>query len=469
MTSLVGSIVESYSELPLRLYQICKLSKVQWKGSSNYAAPKYRNELRPRQGLFRTREFRMKDLYTFDSTVREALETYNTVRDAYAAFFNELKLPYLVAGASSGAIGGDISHEYHFQSSRGEDSIVSCENCAHCINEEIAHTSRSEAMKELATIDQQQESLDHQYWYGLSKDRHTLVQAVFPRRIGGHKFDMKTQRATQVNPYVLKHHFPFLDLSIDNALRANQAQDSKSIKEIVQIYDHRIPHAFREAPIPENLNKDKDVIVVDRQELRPDLVRLQTGDNCPACGAGSIKIEKAVEVGHTFHLGTRYSEPFAATVAPDSPQQEAHQGTGITSEHTLLQMGCHGIGVSRLIAAVADALADEKGLNWPSSVAPFQVIIVPTKGQKDAAEEVYDHLCSNSQYDMDTLIDDRQKPFGWKMKDADLIGYPVIVVVGRDWQSQRKCEVQCRRLANLKNQVSLESLRDTVTALLKQL
>lgn len=295
----MANAVQSYKDLPLRLYQVSR---------------KYRDEARPRQGLLRGREFVMKDLYTFDVTDEEARETYEAVRAAYAAFFDELHLPYIMAGADSGNMGGSLSHEYHFPSEIGEDTVIRCPSCDFTVNEEI-----------------------------------------------------------------------------------------------------RVAHP------------DQDPKV------------------CPSCLQRSLEHHRAIEIGHTFHLGTRYSVPLDATVLDAN------------NETTPIFMGCHGIGVTRLIGAVASLLADSKGLSWPLAIAPFGVVIVATTGSQMASAgdlcSVYDQLTATG---LDAAIDDRQRSVGWRLKDADLVGYPFIVVLGSQWGSQM-VELQCRRLG-IKEHVHVDQL-----------
>jgi prolyl-tRNA synthetase len=197
-----------------------------------------------------------------------------------------------------------------------------------------------------------------------------------------------------------------------------------------------------------------------------NLLRIVSGDSCPRCSDGKLNVQKAIELGHTFHLGTRYSEPLSATVDVPAGNSEAFVGSeGPRLNQVPLQMGCHGIGLSRLIGAIAETLADDKGLNWPRVIAPFEVVIISGKGLDEAALEVYDTLRSKSSMtdrsELDLILDDRAESFPWKLQDADLVGYPIIVVVGRRWRTERKCEVQCRRL-KLHKQVSIEVLPDFV-------
>ncbi|KAL8826400.1 MAG: hypothetical protein Q9191_003827 [Dirinaria sp. TL-2023a] len=297
-------------------------------------ARKYRDELRPRQGLLRGREFLMKDLYTFDMTNEAALATYDTVRQAYNLFFDDLKIPYVVAAADSGSIGGDLSHEYHALSEHGEDTVICCRKCGYAINEELDSA---------------------------------------------------------------KEH-----------------------------------------------------------------------SRCPKCSDTSMKAAKAIELGHTFHLSTRYSKPLGLAIAPQPSESSSTISAQV--QKIPLQMGCHGIGISRMIAAVAAIYADRKGLNWPRRMAPFEVAIVPGKRHMLETPLVSEALNGRSRLEplVDVAIDDRDKEFGWKLNDADLIGYPIIVIMGRKWAKMRTCEVQCRRL-EVKEDVHIDELGARVRELLNKL
>lgn len=505
ITKLVGSLVRSYKDLPLRLYQITR---------------KYRDEARPRQGLLRTREFLMKDLYTFDATREAALESYETVRAAYSAFFDEFKIPFLVAKAASGEMGGDLSHEFHFPTIKGEDNIVSCDHCDYVANEELAKSAlspglvlgpgarRTDVMKMLnfASNDNALEDPDGLYrqWFGFSKDCQILFQVIYPTRKALLLAGFETSKESRINTTSLHQALPDLDLSFKIP-----PWDSQDVREVHRLYDATI------APLWDLLPEEVDKIYQDRYpgslvithldinflfnhgstelpiiERNPrstlkgcDLLQIVDGDRCGKCSDGRLKVQPAVELGHTFYLGQRYSEPLRATYAVDPTYydriytEDATDSDTEDDEYELptelshMKMGCHGIGVSRLIAAVADALVDQKGLNWPRVMAPFEAIVVPTQAAGiDAQTQVYDTLVSprgSNQGSIDVILDDRQRDFGWKLTDADMIGYPVIVVIGRGWK-EGKCEVQCRRLG-VKQEVDIQKLRDFVEDLLSKL
>ena len=490
ITSLVASIVISYKELPLRLYQISSLQPNPLTSKANFLARKYRDEPRPRQGLLRTREFLMKDLYTFDATQTEASQTYKHVRESYDAFFKEFKIPFLTAEAASGEMGGDVSHEYHMKTSKGEDDIVICKSCNYAANEELAQsrlmpsisdrdngdesTGRATSYTLSPSLDfQTQENYDIMQWVGISRDCGTLVQAFIPKEIEISAGGEKHIRETRFNFHAIKRRFPDINLGVEDPIATfekhrqlkqqpgNTKTEISSKLQLVRLFDIR----YSNIPI------DNRVVSINGLEVpflpqpgrsidQIDLVKIEAGDPCPKCPDGTLTIETAVELGHTFLLGTRYSRPLEATVkTKDAPH-------GVP-----MQMGCHGIGISRLIAAVADVLADEKGLNWPRVIAPYEAVIVPIEGNESGALEVYDVLTGTGDPTageaIDTLLDDRERRFGWKLHDADMIGYPIVIVVGKYW-ARRSCEVQCRRL-NLKHVVSVEDLRPFVQTHLRKL
>ncbi|KAI1776719.1 prolyl-tRNA synthetase [Hypoxylon cercidicola] len=458
ITTLVSKTVKSYKSLPLRLYQIGR---------------KYRDEIRPRQGVLRSREFLMKDLYTFDYSIQSALSTYEQVRTAYSRLFDELKLPYLVAEASSGDIGGDLSHEYHLPTPIGEDNVISCKSCDYVANEELA-TTRLGPLEDTSPSPDSGDVLAANVWRGISKDRSTLVNVWYPASFPD----------DCINTYAIKSVLPELDASLSNPTQYwSSSSEPKRHVHLVNIVDYRLGSPFfialktnpsPEVLLPSDTNIDLATITTDYVTSSTDgeplnLLRIQDGDNCPRCEEGKLKVQKAVELGHTFHLGTRYSDPLEAHVQVPSNVIEDKSVSNSTSEMTTvsMQMGCHGIGVSRIIGAVADHLADEKGLNWPRAIAPFEVVVVPGKGLEKDGVIVSEYL-ANSPRPIDLLLDDRPESLPWKMRDADLVGYPIIVILGRGWSSDRLCEVQCRRLSSVSH-ILLEDLPMYINQLLTQL
>jgi prolyl-tRNA synthetase len=422
----------------------------------------------------------MKDLYTFDYNTSRALVTYNEVRKVYAGLFDELKIPYLVAQADSGEMGGDLSHEFHFPTTQGEDYIISCtSSCGYVANEELAESPINGVLESGSGLG---------VWRGISRDRRTLINVWYPSSTPGRK----CYASPEVNMHAVKTIIPDLDPSIENP-SSLWAKPSAQSRRLLNLVDGRLPDSIRvkiesndvELPYWPNAEQLPEISMetifqnsATQQAL--NLLRIQDGDNCPNSDcAGNLKVEKAIELGHTFHLGTRYSDPLKATVALPAELRDGNLNSETPASTTVpssgqevpLQMGCHGIGVSRIIGAVADTLADNKGLNWPRVIAPFEIVVVASKGDlEDAAVEVYDTLSasSGSKPQRDVILDDRTQSFAWKMRDADLAGYPIIVVVGRAWKTKGMCEVQCRRM-EISEELPLKTVPDFVDLLLDQL
>jgi prolyl-tRNA synthetase len=454
----------------------------------------------------------MKDLYTFDSSKSLALATYDLVRNAYAALFDELKIPYLVAEADSGDMGGNLSHEFHFLTPKGEDRVINCRICDYVTNEELAKAvipavTESQVHGKWSFIESSEQIPSSQslsdktfsVWRGITRDRTTLINVWFalpstPNRTG--------TVPPEINIHAVKSIIPDLDSSVENGAtlwkskkhlpRELGTNQTFSGSRIINLVDYRLPEVVLEGLNTKNSKFPVWPDYVDKTDMEVtssviskdpsshehlDLLRIQTGDSCPKCGQGRLDVNVAIELGHAFFLGTQYSEPFKAFITLPPGNFEKDGGTSTepskSNRQVLMQMGCYGIGVSRMIGAVAETLADEKGLNWPRIIAPYEVVIVPTPGNELDAVFIYDALigrpenASNSENSLDIVLDDRENPFPWKMKDADLIGYPVIVVVGKDWKMNGNCEVQCRRL-RIRENVPFEQLRSFIEEKLLQ-
>ncbi|KAI9655075.1 MAG: hypothetical protein M1829_000708 [Trizodia sp. TS-e1964] len=523
ITSLVAGVAKSYKALPLRLYQTSR---------------KYRDEPRPRLGLQRGREFSMKDLYTFDSDVRTALETYSSVRDVYSSFFEEFKIPFLVAIADSGKMGGSTSHEYHYASQKGEDNIISCENCGYTANEELAesrittqhpsHNSFSwshndhvysdgglEMGLEALTNDHSASEKDPFHlkvsvWSGITQDRLTLVNVFHPSTYQRQALpSLNAEKISEVNIHAIKSIVPSLDPGIGEPIKLWKKNflpwnpDSEKNSKILNIFDYRLPATFFSTTFSNHADLPLDAqpshyiskqIPTTSTSKHPktnaplDVLRIQNEDACPKCPDGKLRVQKSIELGHTFFLGARYTVPLGATVS-SSQKEESFPQSDVVKElasesqgcEVPIQMGCYGIGVSRLIAAIADSLCDIKGLNWPRAVAPFEAVIISNQDAETDAEELYDRLASiekgfNSNQAasscrelVDFVLDDRSIKIHKKLFDADLVGFPVIIVLGRRWKDEKLCEVQCRLLGIVKTDVSVDELHDYVSSLLAKL
>ncbi|KIW11934.1 proline-tRNA ligase [Exophiala spinifera] len=467
ITTLVAGLVQTRQQLPIRLYQISR---------------KYRDEKRPRGGLLRGREFLMKDLYTFDATPTEAHATYDDIRAAYRNFLDELTVPYTEARAVSGDMGGNLSHEYHFPNAAGEDIVITCTDCTYARNEEFSQqpTCSPELIKDTPPAlkaAKTQPLLQEDY---VSLDGRNLIRATGPQRTTTSS-TTGMDHDQSLNSYAIKAALTGIveiDSGLENPyvlfeknLSSSSSEEAASKPSIYYLLDSRVEPESIHDLIASDMDRfggeAVDFYLVNAQHGTTqgiNLLKHQTGDPCPECGRGTLQLNKAIEVGHTFHLGTRYSSKLGLTSRLDNAQDPVP-----------VEMGCHGIGVSRLIAAVASCLSDESGLNWPRVIAPFEAVIIVQKSQEarvQAAEQIYDELATPSPDPeataVDVLLDDRQEQgLGWKLKDADAIGYPVIIVVGKAFEKGR-VEVQCRRL-KVKQDVDLSGVARFVRDLLKRL
>jgi prolyl-tRNA synthetase len=412
----------------------------------------------------------MKDLYTFDLTTLEAVETYRQVSAAYRAFFDELKLPYLVAEASSGDMGGDLSHEYHLPSPVGEDTVINCGSCGYTANDEVA------ALRPPSTANDGSENTSasqFRVWRGISKDRKALINVWYPRL-------SEASAESGLSLHAVKSAVSELDTTIEDPLPLWGESLKSGTTQVINVIDGRL------APMFESVRDQLPLLPEDLQPYQVEystidstasggglnLARITDGDACPRCEEGVLKLHRALECGHTFQLGTRYSVPFDACVTlPRSgiPAAAAEEGL-IPGSRIPIQMGCHGVGVSRIFGAVAEILADEQGLNWPRAIAPFEVAIIPASDLAEDSLRIYDLLAAgdNSRNSFDVVLDDRQRSFVWKMKDADMVGFPVLVIIGRSYKENGTCEVQCRRLS-IKETVKLDALPEFISNLLDQL
>jgi prolyl-tRNA synthetase len=392
---------------------------------TSHLAQKYRDELRPRAGLLRAKEFLMKDLYTFDIAQEEAMETYDQVRKAYDAFFKELGIPFLVAEADSGNMGGKLSHEYHYESPMGEDTVWTCSNCNYIANDEVVHRKHS------ASESNRSNPNGISVWRGLSQDKITNITVLYP----SNTLSETVGSLQDLDTNVLKEIYPDLDV------RANSGSLPKLRYHVIIVH----PETTEEA-LKRTLESDptffQDATVIETEK---DFLRTSDGDLCPRCEAGSLKSHRTIEVGHTFSLGTRYSEPF------NLYSRVQHSKNDIQIRP--VQMGCFGIGVTRLMGAIAYMCTREifinrrlmYGLGWPTAIAPFEVAVIADMKRKSyEAVQLYDALSRFRAGDLprlDVVLDDRDLDIPWKLTDAELRGYPVLVVVGKTMPY--KLEIQC--------------------------
>jgi prolyl-tRNA synthetase len=436
----------------------------------------------------------MKDLYTFDYNTEKALETYEAVREAYKRIFDTLKIPYLVAAADSGNMGGNLSHEFHFISCKGEDTLISCSECDYVYNEELSdgravgptveEPLAAPIPSETGVGTENPPAISTALWTAISKDKKTFVRAWYPRFSSQDLVDEPSER--EINSHAIKAIAKSagvdLDTGVENPvtlwvsdIKKVSASDSStaSTHKVLDIYDSQVVPYSRPplSGLPEGFDTSKHTIqfaLLNRLPGTQDglsLTRVLDGEKCPKCSHGSLQTHNAVELGHTFYLGTRYTEVLKAKVFVDNSVVKSDSKK---PQAVPMEMGCHGIGVSRMISAVADVRADIRGLNWPRAIAPFEIIVIPARNLESEAENVYDLLRQHTDTS-DVILDDRTKQVGWKLKDADLIGYPIVVLVGKAWKSSQKLEVHCRQLDGLQEDVHIDDVVEYVRSLLQKL
>ncbi|MBM3969253.1 MAG: proline--tRNA ligase [Planctomycetes bacterium] len=417
VTDLVSKHVSSYRQLPLNLFQI---------------QTKFRNEERPRFGVLRTSEFLMKDAYSFHATLESLNETYQAMYRAYCRIFARCGLEYLPVEAESGPIGGDASHEFMCPANNGEDRIVHCRTTGYAANLERADTGRkpptiatSPEAKPLTKLHTPNVgsieavckflkckpermvktliySADDKPVAVLIRGDHEANEGKVRRALGATKLEMATPEVIlQVTgapvgfagpvgikcPIFADHDVPLIVNAITGA---NEG-------------DHHIV----------NVNVGRDYSLTTTHDLR----NAAAGDPSPR-GEGTLELVHGIEIGHVFKLGTKYSVSLEAYFSDEKE-----------TRHPLI-MGCYGIGVNRIIAALAETKNDENGLIWPLAVAPYEVVVIPLQEEPavvEAAGSIYSQLQKSG---VDVLLDDRAQRAGVKFKDADLIGFPLRVVIG---------------------------------------
>ena len=432
VTDVVRREVKSYRQLPLNLYQI---------------QTKFRDEPRPRAGLLRCREFIMKDAYSFDVSEEAALESYAQMRDTYHRIFRRLGLEYRVVEADSGAIGGKQSAEFQVLAQTGEDWIVACSSCSYAANVEVAQAGRAEppalgstkpaALEKIETPDTR--SIDEvvSFFGGETTAAHTLKSLLY---VAGTEMILAIVRGDhEVNEVRLARH-----LGVDEVLLASDARVKEATHTEIGFvgpvgFNGRIiadpdavavPNAITGAgQTPyhyKNVNHGRDF------EAEVVSIRQATsGDPCPLCN-GKLELYRGIEGGHIFVLGTHYSDKMNATYLDDEGNSHA------------MVMGCYGIGVTRLIAAIMEQHHDDQGICWPVSVAPYQVIVTPIGKDEEPlakATEIYEALRAKG---VEALLDDRSERPGVKFKDADLLGIPVRITVGARGLAQGTVELKKR-------------------------
>lgn len=431
-TDLVKNEIKSRKNLPINLYQI---------------QTKYRDELRPRFGLMRGREFIMKDSYSFDLNEEGLNQSYELMYKTYEKIFTRLGIDYKVVLADTGAIGGDGSHQFMALSDIGESDIIYCENCNYAADEEKAqakidlyHDNIEEKTMELV-LTPNKKTIDEVSDF-LKLNKKDIVKSMVYRNLANNELVLVMVRGDrEVNP-----------IKVINALKiAEHELVLATAEDILEI------HSFEGFVGPVGLNiktlVDEEVaymhnIVVGANKKDYhltcvnfkrdfdgevfDLRIVSKNDLCPICG-NPLKMEKGIEMGQIFKLGTKYSLPLKCTY-----QDELGNNIPIV-------MGCYGIGVTRTMSSIIEQNHDEFGIIWPLNIAPYHVVIVPINYEDELIKKGSDYIYNRlNDTKVEIILDDREAKPGFKFKDWELIGIPYIITIGRK-ASENICELKKRR------------------------
>jgi prolyl-tRNA synthetase len=439
ITDLVRGEVTSYKQLPINLYQI---------------QTKFRDEVRPRFGLMRGREFIMKDAYSFDLDEAGALKSYEIMFDTYSRICTRLGFEFRAVEADTGNIGGSRSHEFQVLAETGEDEIVSCPSCGYTANVEKAEITVEKGSidfsesKALVVVQTPGQRTIEEVSKFLKKKPETFIKTLI-FMADDKAVAILVRGDHEANELKVK---AFLKTQIGNFENLRMAQDTEVYDATgapvgfagpvglkIPVYADLALASLKDGVAGANQNDAHHLFVNVGRDYTPtafaDLRKARGGDMCGRCG-GTFDAHRGIEVGHVFYLGTKYSAAMNATVLDEEGKARP------------MEMGCYGIGVTRMLAAIIEQNHDENGIIWPMAVAPFHVIVLPLQVQEpevvEAAEKIYKELAARG---VEVLLDDRDLRAGGKFKDADLIGIPLRITVGGRGLKEGIVEVKGRREA----------------------
>jgi prolyl-tRNA synthetase len=451
MTDIVRDLVRSYKQLPMTLYQI---------------QTKFRNEGRPRFGILRTREFLMKDAYSFDADIEQLNTSYDAMYEAYCRIYDRCGVPYVVVEAESGPIGGDSSHEFMVPSSTGEDSVIRCESCGYAANRERAEIGQGPAANVPDPSAPAFERVD-------TPNRRTIQEVCDFLKVPESSSGKLLVFLADGKPVaaLLRGDHEANEAKVRRAFNASVVEqaDPKTIEKVTGVplgflgpVELKIPLAVDPAvaSMPA-LVVGGNAVDVHLKGVVPgrdfsldrvvDIRNAEEGDPCPRCGK-ELSLKQGIEVGHVFKLGTKYSKAMGANFL----DQKGNEVPVI--------MGCYGIGINRIVAAAVEADHDDNGIRWPLPIAPYEVVIVPLQVQNPAVLEMTGTLENAfTEAGLDVLVDDREQRPGVKFKDADLIGIPVRVVVGERGLKEGTIEVKWRN-ADAAHHVAVATAGEAILA-----
>ena len=420
-TSVIRDEVKSYKQLPLNLYQI---------------QTKYRDEKRPRFGLIRAREFIMKDAYSFDRDVKGMEKSYKDMWEAYDKIFTRLKIKYKVVEGDSGAMGGNQSHEFMAMSEVGESLVAYCDNCDYAATDE-----KAKVVYHVEKTDEEMKEIEKVY----TPDVTTIDDLVEFFHIDNNKFGKALVYKVSGEPVIaiIPGNRELNETKLCNYLKVPEHElelaDEETIKKITGAdKGFTGPIGLKENVkilVDSRITQMKNIVVGGNEtnyhltnvnygrdftgEVVEDLLLIAEGDICPKCGK-SILLDRGIEVGNIFQLGTKYSKSLKATYLDENGEEKP------------MVMGSYGVGVSRTMAAIVEQYHDENGIIWPLVVAPYHVIItiinIKNQEQRELGEKLYDELTKRG---LEVLLDDRDERAGVKFNDRDLIGIPIRITVGK--------------------------------------
>lgn len=437
VTTLIRGDVRSYRQLPLSVYQIQN---------------KYRDERRPRFGLMRGREFIMKDAYSFDRDEAGLDKSYQDMYDAYTNIFTRCGLNFRPVEADSGAIGGSGSHEFMVIADSGEAEIIFCTSCDYAANVEKAELFPLEAQEEAMLTKEEVVTPDCKTiadvcaYLKLPVDRSVKAVAYNSEKglilcfvRGDHEVnEIKVINTCGVIDLEMATEEQLAAAGTVGGYMGPVGIDNKKVIVVVDATVMKMHNvccgANKEGYHFINVNPGRDFTPTYVADIR----LIQEGDPCPHCG-GEVSKARGIEVGQVFKLFTKYSSALKATYLDENGKEQP------------MVMGCYGVGVSRTMAAAIEQNYDDNGIIWPIEIAPYHVLVVPVNTKDEAsaakAEEIYMQL---KKVGLETVIDDRNERPGVKFKDADLIGYPLRVVVGPKTLTEGKLEVKIRKTGEIR-------------------
>ena len=423
ITDIVRSFVQSWKQLPLSLYQI---------------QTKFRDEPRPRAGLLRGREFLMKDSYSFDNDNASFMRSYNAHSDAYERIFRRFGLEHLAVDADPGDIGGSESREFMILAESGEDTVLLCDNCGYAANAERAEIGLTD---DRGPIADQSKVRSPKSRVVSTPGAHTVAQVCEFLGVSPEKLiktiivDLDGEPVAALVRGDRELNLPKLGRLLEGKAQMASPAAIERVTQAPVGFAGPVGLAGIRIIADHELQDVEDVVVganeadAHRVDVTPgvdfqvtqwgDLRVAQAGDRCSKCD-GSYRDAHGIEVGHIFQLGTKYSSAMQAQVTDEQGQSQD------------IVMGCYGLGISRTLASAIEALHDDDGILWPITIAPYQAVIVLVNGKDDpqrvAAERIYEELTESG---VEVMFDDRDERSGVKFKDADLIGYPIRITVGR--------------------------------------